>query len=94
MNEFPRAGYVTLIVPLDARIQIHTEIQTKKYRHSAVIHIGRTNYRIRVGDIIHWNGNREIYWTPAEEFEAQSWGNCQSKKLWLDRIVSHQSYAI
>jgi hypothetical protein len=95
LNEFPRVGYVILVVPLDARIQIHTEIQTTKYRHCAVIHIGRTNYRIKVGDIIHWTGNREIYWTPAEEFEAaQSWVNCRSKKLSLDRIVSQQSYVI
>jgi hypothetical protein len=51
---------VRLVVPLDARIQIHTEIQTTKYRHCAVIHIGRTNYRIKVGGIIHWTDNRQI----------------------------------
>jgi uncharacterized protein involved in tellurium resistance len=96
LNEFPRAGYVTLLVPLDARIQIHTEIQTTKYRHCAVIHIGRTNYRIKVGDIIHWTGNHEIYWTPAgEEYEEpKPWRNGQRRKLFLDRIVSEQTYAI
>jgi hypothetical protein len=91
LNEFPRAGYVTLIVPLDTRIQINTKIQTQKYGHCAVIHIGKTNYRIKVGDIIHWTDNREIYWVPAEE---KSWRNGKMRKLWLDRIVSEQSYAL
>jgi hypothetical protein len=91
MNQFPSVGYVTLIVPLDTRIQINTKIQTQKYRHCAVIHIGKTNYRIKEGDIIHWTGNREIYWVPAEE---KSWRNGKMRKLWLDRIVSQQSYAL
>jgi hypothetical protein len=58
-------------------IQINTKIQTQKYSHCAVIHIGNTNYRIKVGDIIHWTGNREIYWVPAEE---KSWKKGKMRK--------------
>jgi len=91
MNEFPTVGYITFIVPLDTQIQINTKAQTQKYRHCAMILIGKTNYRINVGDIIHWTDNREIYWVPAEE---KSWKNGKMRKLWMDRIVSQQSYEL
>jgi hypothetical protein len=96
LNEFPRAGYVTLVVPLDACILWFESPCVFGYGHCAVIHIGRTNYRIKVGDIIHWTGNHEIYWTPAgEEYEEpKPWRNGQSRKLFLDRIVSQQTHAL
>ena len=96
MNEFPRVGYITFIVPLDTQIQINTKVQTQRYRHCAAILVGKTNYRNKVGDIIHWTVNREIYWVPAgEEYEeAQSWRHGKRRKLWLDGIVSQQSYAL
>ncbi|MEY2602416.1 MAG: hypothetical protein QOH31_174, partial [Verrucomicrobiota bacterium] len=43
MNEFPRVGYITFIVPLDTQIQINTKVQTQRYRHCAAILVGKTN---------------------------------------------------
>ena len=96
LNEFPRIGYVTLVLPLDTRIRLKTEIQISNHKHCAVIHIGKTNYRIKVGDAIYWNGNREMYWIPAgvEYEQPQTRRNGQRRSLFLDRIVSQQSYAV
>jgi hypothetical protein len=96
VNEFPRVDYITSIVALDIHIQINTKVQTQTYRHCAVLLIGNTNYRIKVGDIIHWSANREIHWVPAgEEYDKpESWRNGGRRKLWLNRIVSQQSYAL
>ena len=92
---FPKIGYITSVVPLDCWIQITTEVATKTKRHGAVILIGNTNYRIRPGDIVWWNENREIFWAPSSEMEEREfWTQGEVKRLWLNRILNQESYAL
>ena len=90
----PMTGYVTSVVPLDCWIQITTEIATKTRRHRAVILIGNTNYKIRPGDIVSWNENREVFWSPAFEMEdGEFWteGMGQKKRLFLNKIINQET---
>ena len=94
---FPTIGYITSVVPLDCWIQITTEVVTKTQRHCAVMLIGNTNYRIRPGDIVSWNDNREIFWVPASEAildEWESWKGRERRRLWLTRVLNQESYAL
>ena len=94
---FPTSGYVTSIVPLDCWIQITTEVATETKRHCAVILIGNTNYRLKPGDIIWWNENREIFWVPDFEMDLgdpESWKGREGKRLWLTRVLNQESYAL
>jgi hypothetical protein len=89
---FPTTGYITSVVPLDCWIQITTEVATETKRHCAVILIGNTNYRLKPGDIIWWNENREIFWAPSsktDEGEFRTEG--EGKKLWLNKVVNRES---
>jgi hypothetical protein len=80
---FPETGYVTSVVPLDCWIQITTEAVTTTRRHSAVILIGNTNYKIRPGYIVWWNdANRDIFWSPASETLQQT---VEARKAGLER---------
>jgi hypothetical protein len=84
---FPKLGYITSIVPLDCWIQITTEAVTTTRRHCAVILIGNTNYKIKPGDVVWWNENREIFWSPACEMEEGEFWSPQvqeGKRLFLN----------
>jgi hypothetical protein len=94
---FPETGYITSIVPLDCWIQITTEVATKTKRHCAIILIGNTNYRLKPGDIVWWNENREIFWAPASETiqeAAQSRKQGHERRLWLTRIINQESHVL
>jgi hypothetical protein len=92
---FPTSGYVTSVVPLDNWIQITTEVITKTKRHCAVILIGNTNYRLKPGDIVWWNENREIFWAPSSNMEeGEFWTEGESKRLWLNRVLNQESYVL
>jgi hypothetical protein len=92
---FPKIGYIRSIVPLDCWIQITTEVATETKRHCAVILIGNTNYRLKPGDIVWWNENREIFWAPSSNMEeGEFWTEGESKRLWLNRVLNQESYVL
>jgi hypothetical protein len=92
---FPTSGYVTSVVPLDNWIQITTEVITKTKRHCAVILIGNTNYRIKPGDIVWWNDNREIFWASSSKMEEEAfWTEGEHKRLWLNKVIHQESYVL
>jgi hypothetical protein len=91
----PTIGYITSVVPLDNWIQITTEVVTSTKRHCAVILIGNTNYQIRSGDIVWWNENRGIFWSPSSKMqEGEFWTEGKCKRLWLNKVVNQESYAL
>jgi hypothetical protein len=90
----PETGYVTSVVPLDTTIQITTEAVTDTTRHSAVILIGNTNYKIMPGDIVWWGVGREIFWAPAcvslpQAVEERKKG--LERRLYLVRVINQES---
>jgi hypothetical protein len=88
-------GYVRSIVPLDCWIQITTEAVTKTKRHRAVILIGNTNYKIRPGEIVWWNDNREIFWAPSCEMEEPfQMDQVQPEALEYGRVARQASLAL
>ena len=59
----------------------------------AALLIGHTNYQIRIGDLLSWNDDREVFWYPAEEENPETW-KITPRKLWLVRILSRETYSV
>jgi hypothetical protein len=90
---FPTTGYVVTVTHFDTYIDVRTQVATEKNRYRAAILIGHTNYQVRIGDLLSWNDDREVFWYPAEEEIPETW-KITPRKLWLVRILSRETYSV